>query len=102
MAGPIRRLLYRIEIGKGYRVVFDDFGSRKSIGSSLGQIKTRQTRRLHSLQVGEMLIEHTYLDRPASLETWIDHCAALAAEFEISALDVHKALFAQLPEVFGG
>ena len=72
------------------------------VKASVDQIKTRQTRRLRSRQVGEMLIEHTYVDRPASLETWIDHCAALAAEFEISALDVHKALFAQLPEVFGG
>jgi hypothetical protein len=72
------------------------------VKASVDQIKTRQTRRLRSRQVGEMLIEHTYVDRPASLETWIDHCAALAAEFKISALDVHKALFAQLPEVFGG
>jgi len=48
-----------------------------------------------------MLIEHTYVDRPASLETWIDHCAVLAAELGISALDVHRALFAQLPEIFG-
>jgi hypothetical protein len=92
--------------GKGRGVIFDDFGkgspsSSERVGDSLGQIKTRQTRRLHSSQVGEMLIEHTYLDRPASLETWIDHCTALAAEFEISALDVHRALFAQLPEVFG-
>jgi hypothetical protein len=47
-----------------------------------------------------MLVEHTYVDRPASLETWIDHCTALAAEFGISALDVHRALFAQLPEIF--
>jgi hypothetical protein len=48
-----------------------------------------------------MFIEHTYLDRPASLETWIDHCTLLAAEFRISALDVHRALFALLPEIFG-
>ena len=65
------------------------------------QIRTRQTRRLRSAQVGEMRIVHTYIDRPASLETWIDHCAVLAAEFGISALDVHRALFAQLPEIFG-
>ena len=64
-------------------------------------IKTRQLRRLRSPQVGEILIEHTYIDRPASLETWIDHCAALAVEFEISALDIHTVLFAQLPEIFG-
>jgi hypothetical protein len=48
-----------------------------------------------------MLIEHTYLDRPASLETWIDHCTALAAECGFPALDVHRALFAQFPEIFG-
>ena len=65
------------------------------------QIKTRQIRKRRSRYFGEMLIEHTYVDRPASLETWIDHCAVLGAEFGISALDVHRALFAQLPEVFG-
>jgi hypothetical protein len=48
-----------------------------------------------------MYIEHTYVDHPASLETWIDHCAVLAGELGISALDVHRALFAQLPEIFG-
>jgi hypothetical protein len=48
-----------------------------------------------------MLIEHIYVDRPASLDTWVDHCAALAAEFGISVLEVHLALFAQLPEIFG-
>ena len=85
---------------------FDDSGkswpsSQKRAGRSLGEIKTRQTRRLRSPHLGEMLIEHTYTDRPASLETWIDHCTALAAEFGMSALDVHRALFAQLPEVFG-
>ena len=67
----------------------------------MGQIKTRQLRRVRSPRFGEMLIEHVYVDSPASLETWIDHCAALAAEFGLSALDVHKALFAQLPEIFG-
>jgi len=87
-------------------VIFDDADEplpsrRKSAAAPLAQIKTRQIRKLRSPQVGEMLIEHTYVDRPASLETWIDHCAALAAEFGISALDVHGALFAQLPEIFG-
>jgi hypothetical protein len=65
------------------------------------QIRTRQTRRLRSPQVGEVHIVHTYIDHPASLETWVDHCTGLAAEFGISALDVHRALFAQLPEIFG-
>ena len=65
------------------------------------QVKTRQIRRRRSRHFGEMLIEHTYVDRPASLETWVDHCTILATEFGISALDVHKALFAQLPEIFG-
>ena len=65
------------------------------------QIKTRQIRKRRSRQFGDMLIEHTYLDRPASLETWIDHCAALGVEFGISPLEVHTALFAQLPEIFG-
>ena len=88
------------------RVMFDDADKarpswRKGAATPLAQIKTRQIRRLRSHQVGEMLIEHTYVDRPASLETWIDHCGALAAEFGISALDVHGALFAQLPEIFG-
>ena len=64
-------------------------------------IKTRQIRRRQSRDFGEMFIEYTYVDRPASLETWIDHCAVLAAELGISALDVHRALFAQLPEIFG-
>jgi len=92
--------------GKGCGVTFDDRGkprasSGKGVDVSVSQIKTRQTRRLRSSQVGEMFIEHTYLDRPASLETWIDHCTLLAAEFRISALDVHRALFTQLPEIFG-
>ena len=65
------------------------------------RITTRQIRRRQSRHFREMLIEHTYVDRPASLETWVDHCATLAAEFGISALDVHRALFAQLPEIFG-
>ena len=91
---------------RGCRVNFDNSGrtprsSRARAELAPGHIKTRQTRRLRSPRLGEMLVEHTYVDRPASLETWIDHCTALAAEFGISALDVHKALFAQLPEVFG-
>lgn len=65
------------------------------------EIRTRQLRRVSSPRLGEMLIEHTYVDNPASLETWVDHCATLAAEFGISPLDVHKALFKQLPEIFG-
>ncbi len=65
------------------------------------RIKTRQLRRLRSARLGEVLIEHTYVDHPASLDTWIDHCGALAVEFGISALDVHTGLFAQLPEIFG-
>lgn len=85
---------------------FDERGeprisSSKRAGVSLGPIKTRQTRRLRSPRVGEMHIEHTYVDRPASLESWIDHCTVLAAEFGMSALEVHRALFAQLPEIFG-
>jgi len=64
------------------------------------QIKTRQSRRLRSPRVGDMLIEHIYIDRPASPETWIEHCRALATEFGISALEVHAALRAQLPEIF--
>jgi hypothetical protein len=65
------------------------------------QIRTKQIRRLRSPRLGEILVEHTYVDSPASLDTWIDHCAKLAAEFGISAIDVHAALFAQLPEIFG-
>lgn len=65
------------------------------------RIKTRQLRRLRSPQLGEVVIEHIYVDRPASLDTWIDHCGALAVEFGISPLDVHRGLFAQLPEIFG-
>jgi hypothetical protein len=65
------------------------------------QIKTRQIRKRHSPRVGAVLIAHTYIDRPASLETWIEHCTTLSAECGISVLEVHTALFAQLPEVFG-
>lgn len=65
------------------------------------QIKTRQIRKLRSRCLGEMLIEHTYIDCPASLETWVDHCASLASEFGLSALEIHSALFQQLPEIFG-
>jgi hypothetical protein len=75
----------------------DDFAA----GIPVIQIRTRQIRRVGSPRIGEMLIEHTYIDHPASLETWVDHCAALADEFGLSALEVHSALFAQLPEIFG-
>jgi hypothetical protein len=64
-------------------------------------IKTRQFRRLHSPRVGDMLIEHTYIDSPASPETWTEHCNALATEFGISGLEVHAALFAELRGIFG-
>jgi hypothetical protein len=74
---------------------------RQAAGEPMTEIKTRQLRRVHSPRVGDILIEHTYLDSPASLETWVDHCAALAAEFGISPLEVHRALFVQLPEIFG-
>ena len=83
---------------------FDDAGAGRSFCRSsvlMTRITTRQIRRRQSHRFGEMLIEHTYVDRPASLETWIDHCTLLAAEFRISALDVHRALFALLPEIFG-
>jgi hypothetical protein len=56
---------------------------------------------MRSPRLGEVYIEHTYIDRPASIDTWIDHCTLLAAEFGVSALEVHRALFAQLPEIFG-
>ena len=87
-------------------MIFDDadepqLSRRNGADAPLAQIKTRQIRRLHSRQVGEVQIEHTYIDRPASLDTWIDHCGTLAAEFGISVLDAHGALFAQLPEIFG-
>lgn len=74
---------------------------RKPVLAAMPRIKTRQLRRFRSAQLGEVLIEHTYVDRPASLDTWIDHCGALAVEFGISPLDVHTGLFAQLPEIFG-
>jgi hypothetical protein len=69
-------------------VMFDDADNaqpsrRKGTAAPLAQIKTRQIRRLRSPQIGEML------------------SGALAAEFGISALAVHGALFAQLPEIFG-
>jgi hypothetical protein len=65
------------------------------------EIRTSQMRKLSYPHLGEMLVEHVYVDSPASLETWIDHCGALATEFGLSAVDVHAALFAQLPEIFG-
>ena len=82
----------------------DDAGTGWSFCRSsvrMTRITTRQIRRRQSRRFGEMLIEHIYVDRPASLETWVDHCTALAAEFGIPALEVHRALFAQLPEIFG-
>ena len=64
-------------------------------------IITKQMRRHRAETGGWVFIEHPYKDKPASLETWIDHCMTIADEFGMSALDVHKALFAQLPEIFG-
>jgi hypothetical protein len=65
------------------------------------QIKTRQFRRLRSPRVGDVLIEHVYIDSPASPETWTEHCSALATECGISAPEVYAALFAELQEIFG-
>jgi hypothetical protein len=65
------------------------------------QIRTRLLRRVRGPRIGEMLIEYVYVDSPASVETWIDHCAELAAELGLSVLEVHTALFVQLPEIFG-
>lgn len=92
--------------GRGIQGGFDNAGRNwpfcdKGIAVPMTQIKTRQIRKQRSRYFGEMFIEHTYVDRPASLETWIDHCATLGVEFGISALEVHTALFAQLPEIFG-
>ena len=76
------------------------FLQEKSAASAT-EVRTRQIRKLRSPKIGEILIEHTYVDRPASLGTWIDNCAALALEFRISVLDIHERLFDQLPEIFG-
>ena len=65
------------------------------------RIKTRQLRRVRSPRVGDVLIEHIYIDSPASPETWTEHCSALATECGISAPEVHAALFAELQEIFG-
>jgi hypothetical protein len=96
--------MYRDRNKRVVKSDFDDAGTGWSFScrsARMTRITTRQIRRRRSRHFGEMLIEHTYVDRPASLETWIDHCTALAAEFGLSALEVHRALFAQLPEIFG-
>jgi hypothetical protein len=51
--------------------------------------------------VGDVLIEHIYIDSPASPETWTEHCSALATECGISAPEMHAALLAELQEIFG-
>ena len=78
-----------------------NFRMKEPVNNNRGQIKTRMTRKLRLSQIGEMEVEHTFVDKPASLETWIDHCGKLSEEMGISALDVHRALFAVLPEIFG-
>ena len=78
-----------------------NFRMEDPINDNRGQIKTRMTRKLRSSKIGEMEVEHTFVDKPASLETWIDHCGTLGEEIGMSALDVHRALFAVLPEIFG-
>lgn len=67
----------------------------------MSEIRTRQTRTLRSTNIGELHIQTTYIDRPASIETWIEHCGALAIEFGMPPLAVMQGLFAQLPEIFG-
>jgi hypothetical protein len=57
------------------------------------KIKTRQLRRMRSPHIGKMLIEHVYINGPATPDTWVDHYAALAAEFGLCVLEVHAALF---------
>ena len=71
------------------------------IGESKNKIITRQVRVHKDPRCGPMNIVHIFEDRPASLETWIDNCTKLSMEFKITALEVHQALFAQLPEIFG-
>ena len=66
------------------------------------EICTRHVRRLRSYYgIGRISVEVFYYDRPASLETWIENCAALAAEAGVDWLTAHDALAAQLPELFG-
>lgn len=64
------------------------------------KIRTRQVRAVRS-RIGTIMVEKIYFDRPASLETWIENCGAIAAEFGVDWLTAHDALAAQLPELFG-
>lgn len=67
----------------------------------MAEIRTRQLRWFGDRYLGRMRVDATFIDSPASLETWIAHIPALAAEFGLSALEAHEALFAMLPEIFG-
>lgn len=64
------------------------------------EIRTKQTRTLSS-KVGPLKVKCTFIDQSASLETWIDNCAILAAELKVPVTEIHAMLFAQLPEIFG-
>lgn len=65
------------------------------------EIRTRQMRTLPSRHIGWVRVEKIYYDRPASIDTWIEHCGIIAAEEGMAPLAAHEALFAQLPEIFG-
>lgn len=64
-------------------------------------IRTRQMRRYRSRWLGEMLVEHTYEDRPANIETWDEGAAQIAKEFGMDPTDVHLVLMDTFPELYG-
>jgi hypothetical protein len=63
-------------------------------------ILTRQMRKHHSKIIGTITIEHTYLDKPASTDTWIDNVTILAKETGLDPMKLHAALFANFPDIF--
>ena len=66
------------------------------------QIRTQQLRHIPSPRLGPMLILQTFIDEPATLETFVDNVEKIVEELGISAEQAYKALFVQIPNLFWG
>lgn len=78
------------------------------------EIRTSQIRLLPSRHIGRQKVRATYIDRPASLSTFVDHCEMLLKDVGLTGLEcrmlgvrapktateVCQTLFAALAEFF--
>lgn len=69
--------------------------------AKLKDIRTWQRRLYRDARLGDMMIRAVYIDRPATIETWIDHITELSQECGVPVIDVHQIMFRVYPEIFG-